>query len=44
LAAVKKKKAPEVNAASTSNTEREFPQLTASKRKADEAFQLGLLV
>jgi hypothetical protein len=41
LAAAKMKKIPEANAASNSNTEREFPQLTACKRKA---FQLGLLV
>jgi hypothetical protein len=41
LAASKMKKTPEANAASTSNTEREFPQLTASKRKANELSSSG---
>jgi hypothetical protein len=41
LAAAKIKKAPETNAASASTTEREFPQLTASKRKADELSSSG---
>jgi hypothetical protein len=41
LAAAKMKKAPETNAASTSNTERKFPQLTASKRKADKLSSSG---
>jgi hypothetical protein len=35
LAATKMKNIPETNAASTSNTEREFPQLTDCKSKAD---------
>jgi hypothetical protein len=41
LAAAKMKKAPETNAANASTTEREFPQLTASKRKADELSSSG---